>query len=60
MTKGELAERLAQTLHDLDALEQERAEVMETFKQRKTILNADLRSFCQDVEQMRLDEQEAA
>lgn len=56
MTKPELADRLAQTIRDLDELEKERATVLESFRQRKTILQSDLRAFCEDVDQMTLEE----
>lgn len=57
MTKPELADRLAQTIRDLEDLEKERATVLENFNERKRVLKADLHSFCDDVDQMTLEEQ---
>lgn len=59
MTKPELAERLAATINDLEQLEVERKAVMENFRHRRDVLRADLREFCENVHQMRLDDAEA-
>jgi hypothetical protein len=56
MNKPELADRLAMTLDDIDALTEEKRKYLETWRDRMTILHNDLNEFRKDVVQMRLDE----